>query len=75
MHQDAHEFLNYTLNAIAENVIEQQKKMEELERQREQEQRCDISEKSKSSVNGTSINESEESGVSGNYYRKYFIII
>ncbi|CAB5182910.1 unnamed protein product [Rhizophagus irregularis] len=64
MHQDAHEFLNYTLNAIAENVIEQQKKMEELERQREQEQRCDISEKSKSSVNGTSINESEESGVS-----------
>jgi uncharacterized UBP type Zn finger protein len=69
MHQDAHEFLNYTLNAIAENVMEQQKKMEELEKQREQEQRCDISEKSKSSVNGTSINESEESGASGNYYR------
>ncbi|RIA88958.1 hypothetical protein C1645_825518 [Glomus cerebriforme] len=64
MHQDAHEFLNYILNAVAENVMEQQRKIEELERQREQEQRCDISEKSKSSVNGTSINESEESGVS-----------
>jgi|tagenome__1003787_1003787.scaffolds.fasta_scaffold12927659_1 uncharacterized UBP type Zn finger protein len=69
MHQDAHEFLNYILNAVAENVMELQKKMEELERQREQEQHCNISEKSKSSVNGTSINESEESGVSGNYYK------
>ncbi|CAG8522843.1 12189_t:CDS:10 [Funneliformis mosseae] len=38
MHQDAHEFLNYILNAVAEN--------------------------SKSSVNGASINESEESGIS-----------
>ncbi|CAI2176478.1 16042_t:CDS:10 [Funneliformis geosporum] len=63
MHQDAHEFLNYILNAVAENVMDQQKKIEELERQ-EQEQHCNISEKSKSSVNGASINESEESGIS-----------
>jgi len=72
MHQDAHELLNYILNAVAENVMEQQKKMEELlERQQEQEQHCDISEKSKSSVNGASINESEEGGNSGNYYRRF----
>jgi len=64
MHQDAHEFLNYVLNAIAENVMDQQKKMEESEKQKEQ-QYYDASEKSKSSVNGASINESEGSGGSG----------
>ncbi|CAG8571903.1 2196_t:CDS:10 [Acaulospora morrowiae] len=49
MHQDAHEFLNFVLNAIAENVMEQQKRIEEAERQqREQEQQSDINEKSRS---------------------------
>ncbi|CAG8563245.1 1203_t:CDS:10 [Ambispora leptoticha] len=42
MHQDAHEFLNYVLNAIAENVLEQQKKMEEAEKQQ-----TEMSDKSK----------------------------
>ncbi|CAG8496049.1 5441_t:CDS:10 [Ambispora gerdemannii] len=45
MHQDAHEFLNYLLNSIAETVLAQQKKMEEAERQQ-----AEMNEKSKSSV-------------------------
>ncbi|CAG8521231.1 19777_t:CDS:10 [Dentiscutata erythropus] len=61
MHQDAHEFLNYVLNAIAENVLEQQKKMAEAERvQREQSPFCNIIDKSKLTINGTSTHGSDD---------------
>ncbi|RIB20110.1 hypothetical protein C2G38_1964389, partial [Gigaspora rosea] len=55
MHQDAHEFLNYVLNAIAENVLEQQNKIAEAERlQREQLSSYEKSSKSSESNSGTS---------------------
>ncbi|CAG8577264.1 13496_t:CDS:2, partial [Racocetra fulgida] len=47
MHQDAHEFLNYVLNTIAENVMEQQKKISDQISEREQILFCNINDKSK----------------------------
>ncbi|CAG8560977.1 31502_t:CDS:2, partial [Gigaspora margarita] len=61
MHQDAHEFLNYVLNAIAENVLEQQKKIAEAERlQREQLSSCNLSDKSKLTSNSASSQGSDD---------------
>ncbi|CAG8584424.1 10953_t:CDS:2, partial [Gigaspora rosea] len=61
MHQDAHEFLNYVLNAIAENVLEQQNKIAEAERlQREQLSSCNLSDKSKLTSNSASSQGSDD---------------
>ncbi|KAG9303595.1 hypothetical protein G9A89_018491 [Geosiphon pyriformis] len=55
MHQDAHEFLNYILNDIAENVLEQKRRMEEAEIQQ-----AELNEKQKDSFNGANSQEREK---------------
>ncbi|RUS28161.1 hypothetical protein BC938DRAFT_482227 [Jimgerdemannia flammicorona] len=75
MHQDAHEFLNYLLNAIAENVEDYQRKIaaaeQQVRRERERSPSTNGATADTASVGGSTG--SEESGQGGFGCRRHFV--